>query len=194
MDLMIVVALVCVLLLLLGVRELTRDGHRLLMAWVIGLELFLLGVVATFALLPPGLGRPLMLLAPVAASLYVLGRIGRLVPDHVRAVRLAPGEFKDSASFRLSVVDRIDEVEQRPRGLSLSILSCLLVAVLVFTGLSVSNALLLLLGALAAFFPLSRLARHELEEAELRNPRLSLASQKSPPSTLPAPKRAGAAI
>ena len=187
MDLMIVVALVCVLLLLLGVRELTRDGHRLLMAWVIGLELFLLGVVAAFTLLPPGLGLPLMLLAPVVAFLYVLGRIGRLVPDHVRAVRLAPGEFKDSASFRLCVVDRIDEVEQRPRGLSLSILSCLLIAVLVGTGLSFSSALLLFLGAVAAFFPLSRLARHELEEAELRNLRLSVASQESSPSTLPAP-------
>ena len=187
MNLTIVVALLCVWLLLLGVRELSKDGHRLLTAWVIGLEFFFLGVVAAYAFLPPGLGRLLILLAPVAAFPYFVGRIGQVVVDCVRVVRLAPGEGDDSASFRLSVVDRIDEIEQRPRGLSLSVLSCLFVAVLVLLGLSFANALPLVFGALAAFFPLSRFARHEIEEAELRDLRRSLAAKDSPAPILPTP-------
>lgn len=176
MDLTLPLILVAALMALLGIRDLLRSGARDLLPHAVGMEAVLLASVVAFTLLPPSALSALTLLVPLVAFPIAWSRLDRVLPERMRRLGGALAEAREAGELRLLAHDRLDEIDARRGRWSLGGLAALLSLLCGVAGVQYTNAPLLLLSAITAFYPIARLSRHYVEGSEIELLRRTLAA------------------
>jgi hypothetical protein len=179
-DLTLLLALVPVLLVLIGVRDLFRAGARDVLPLVAAMEAVLLASVTAFVLLPPSVATGAVLLAPLFAIPVVWSRLDRLVPGRIGKTLASLAGIEEPGSALLEVQDRLDALKATSGRWSTVALSGILAAVMGVGGLQLASGWLLVGSALCAWLPLSRLARLHVDQAEEERLRLALLESGDP--------------